>query len=628
MVDYRDKGLPSRASGRNAAGCLPAFTDRRALDSVLPSGVPISRAVSGVPALADGPSRGFQKTPNCCFSNSFLGAVLGGTGRCSSLTLWRVRGPRWFCLWALNLVEFLLLWLVRDWLSLLSLVREAYPPTLFSLLICGWRRDFRGSLAGGLGGRVVIVVVSFPARFECELQESVAAVAGCMCFERGCWFARAAIGFVIGLRVRVSVSRRLREPMCGVAFIGAGLWSAEPVEGVLALLAVPFLLGEVRSQDCSGLVSAGCCATSELRYAAVVLAIAFWWVFPERRLGGSGGERLLTLWVEVVLRFVCTFLDCIGGTPFVPMVRCFASFLAPCVLSQMVVCQLCAFFLYFTWFLGTVVLCHGLGAVLRTVATFVAKASFRCVFPLVPHLCLEALVAVWCVALPTYGGRSGALCYVHLRANVIVALLKLLGFGAGVACAALFGLRLLVCGFWQVVCFVLSGAWMDCVVPLVAPGACVGTVCSAVCPDRCPIGGTPGVGPALCLSFALSLGSEGTWLGYPVSHSLCGRVVVVTTGKSRHDGGARCDNRTDLSGCRGALDGHILVAVVAAVAISVWGTPGFGIPAVGLPADAVTAEHVATSDKVSPQSDVTLSQRGSVVATSFPVATKRLSRWT
>ncbi|MQL98474.1 hypothetical protein Taro_031190 [Colocasia esculenta] len=29
------------------------------------------------------------------------------------------------------LLEFLLLWLVRDWLSLLSLVRKAHPPTLF-----------------------------------------------------------------------------------------------------------------------------------------------------------------------------------------------------------------------------------------------------------------------------------------------------------------------------------------------------------------------------------------------------------------------------------------------------------------------------------------------------------------
>ncbi|MQM22055.1 hypothetical protein Taro_055103, partial [Colocasia esculenta] len=40
------------------------------------------------------------------------------------------------------------------------------------------------------------------------------------------------LGFVIGLRVRVGVSRRLREPTCGVAFTGAGLWSAEPVEAL------------------------------------------------------------------------------------------------------------------------------------------------------------------------------------------------------------------------------------------------------------------------------------------------------------------------------------------------------------------------------------------------------------
>ncbi|MQM18098.1 hypothetical protein Taro_051083 [Colocasia esculenta] len=55
--------------------------------------------------------------------------------------------------------------------------------------------------------------------------------------------ARAVVGFIFGLRIRVGVSRRLREPACGVAFTGAGLCSAEPVEGVLALLVVPFLLG-------------------------------------------------------------------------------------------------------------------------------------------------------------------------------------------------------------------------------------------------------------------------------------------------------------------------------------------------------------------------------------------------
>ncbi|MQM00255.1 hypothetical protein Taro_032988 [Colocasia esculenta] len=56
-------------------------------------------------------------------------------------------------------------------------------------------------------------------------------------------FARAVVGFILNLRIRVGVSQRLREPSCGVAFTGAGLWSAEPVEGVLALLDVPLLLG-------------------------------------------------------------------------------------------------------------------------------------------------------------------------------------------------------------------------------------------------------------------------------------------------------------------------------------------------------------------------------------------------
>ncbi|MQM08476.1 hypothetical protein Taro_041333, partial [Colocasia esculenta] len=57
-------------------------------------------------------------------------------------------------------------------------------------------------------------------------------------------FARAAVGFVLGLRVCLGLSRRLREPTCDVAFTGVGLWSAEPVEGVLTLLVVPLLWGE------------------------------------------------------------------------------------------------------------------------------------------------------------------------------------------------------------------------------------------------------------------------------------------------------------------------------------------------------------------------------------------------
>ncbi|MQM07119.1 hypothetical protein Taro_039956 [Colocasia esculenta] len=49
--------------------------------------------------------RSQRLTPNCCFSNPFLGVVCGGTGVCSSLTSWSVRGAGWFYLWALNLVE-------------------------------------------------------------------------------------------------------------------------------------------------------------------------------------------------------------------------------------------------------------------------------------------------------------------------------------------------------------------------------------------------------------------------------------------------------------------------------------------------------------------------------------------
>ncbi|MQM10154.1 hypothetical protein Taro_043042 [Colocasia esculenta] len=45
------------------------------------------------------------KTPNCCFSNPFLGAIHGGTRVCSSMTSWSVRSAKWFCLWALDLVE-------------------------------------------------------------------------------------------------------------------------------------------------------------------------------------------------------------------------------------------------------------------------------------------------------------------------------------------------------------------------------------------------------------------------------------------------------------------------------------------------------------------------------------------
>ncbi|MQL71666.1 hypothetical protein Taro_004008 [Colocasia esculenta] len=62
--------------------------------------------------------------PDRWFCNLLHGAIRGGGTRvCSSLNSWRVQSPEWFRLWTLNLVEssfasalleFLLLWLVRD----------------------------------------------------------------------------------------------------------------------------------------------------------------------------------------------------------------------------------------------------------------------------------------------------------------------------------------------------------------------------------------------------------------------------------------------------------------------------------------------------------------------------------
>ncbi|MQL95057.1 hypothetical protein Taro_027724 [Colocasia esculenta] len=60
-----------------------------------------------------------------------------------------------------------------------------------------------GAFVVRLWSHVVAPVASFPTGSECELQESVADVARCACYKRGCWFARAAVGFVVGLCIRV-----------------------------------------------------------------------------------------------------------------------------------------------------------------------------------------------------------------------------------------------------------------------------------------------------------------------------------------------------------------------------------------------------------------------------------------
>ncbi|MQL96199.1 hypothetical protein Taro_028870 [Colocasia esculenta] len=116
-----------------------------------------------------------------------------------------------------------------------------------------------------------------------------------------------------------------------------------------------------------------------------------------------------------------------------------------------------------------------------TVVCLLVQASSQCVFPLVPQLCLEALVAVWCVALFACGGRSSASYCALLRPNKVVALLKLLVLHCNcVASCRVLVLVVAPCARARVVCFhaVWSpGAWCC---TLGGSWCLFGTVCRAV----------------------------------------------------------------------------------------------------------------------------------------------------
>ncbi|MQL99720.1 hypothetical protein Taro_032446 [Colocasia esculenta] len=360
-------------------------------------------------------------TPDRWFGNPFLGAVRGGTGVCSSLTSWLVRDTGWFCLWALDLVE------VFPTLLLSRVVASAFvgvPTALAGMdslsqeFVAGrwWSSDLwvvaqpSGSLAG------VREVASFQAGSGCELQKSVAAIAGCAYYERGCWFARAAVEFVVGLRVRVGVSRRLREPTCGVAFTGAGLWSAEPLvercDTYLWLLSalcwlvvnsgevLPefFSVGssgsevEVHRLDalCSGDVFPDRLAIVLVRLAlrtapGLTVPWWFWWRFSQNR-------------------FVLLPLATIG--------------------------LLRGFFLCFPWLLGVVVLVNGNWCHVAQCGDLHGEGPSPCA--VLRATCLVFSVrqhwfsSVWLACAGIV--RSGALCCVLLRADVVIVLMKLLVF--------------------------------------------------------------------------------------------------------------------------------------------------------------------------------------------------------
>ncbi|MQL82970.1 hypothetical protein Taro_015458, partial [Colocasia esculenta] len=267
------------------------------------------------------------------------------------------------------------------------------------------------------------LVVSFPAGSECELQESIAAVAGSACFECGCWFARVAVGFVVSLRIFGVVARAKQMLMCRVALL------VERCDTCLWLL--PTVCWVVANSGPFRACSVGCCATSGLRYAVVCwlvhsggssqnnALVVLVEVLPELVvllplsavfsllaicLGLHSGdvfpERLLALWVEVLPKLPCVVplavrlavvlarLSSCSFQVFSAMLvglrvslwsgGCFisrtlwalpdGSLEACCVPSSST----------FRGLLGVVVLCHGLGAVLRTMATAKVPPLLSC----------------------------------------------------------------------------------------------------------------------------------------------------------------------------------------------------------------------------------------------------------
>ncbi|MQL70597.1 hypothetical protein Taro_002902 [Colocasia esculenta] len=189
---------------------------------------------------------------------------------------------------------------------------------------------------------------------------------GLSCVEDACESVQVWFSWSSSTHLSMCVSRRLREPACGVAFTGAGLLPVEPVEGL-------FL-----ARFC-------CCrATSEsevrcwfgwcvLVFFPGTMPWWFWWRFSPRLLRVVLVVVALSLSVEMSCR--CYRLDCLcysllehcrsrcralgyvsgcridqlvllviskflgraGGTCVSPWLEWFASFLAPDVLSQMVV---------------------------------------------------------------------------------------------------------------------------------------------------------------------------------------------------------------------------------------------------------------------------------------------------
>ncbi|MQM13931.1 hypothetical protein Taro_046859 [Colocasia esculenta] len=315
-------------------------------------------------------------------------------------------------------------------------LRESFPAALAGKgLVIPTEPCSRGSPPYSLQ------VASFPVGFKCELQESVVVVSGCACCERGCWFAHAAVGFVVSLRILWSALCWLvvnsGEVLPEFFSVGSGgKWFAIVLSGVLVVLvealsgpacvASAVLLAIVFLSDGLCCWPFGLCVLvkvlpriAPLLILAKVLPRSAWTALS----AFGGGVVPLTVCLAVVLArlspcFIFLFLGCASGTSCVPMVGWFASLLVLYVLSQMVV-----------WSLP--LSCLEVELVAPLVRIWQRAMCLVCA--------LEAPIAIGHVALSTCG-ESLPVGFESFQAT---------GFGASVACSALFGLRLLAGGFLQ-----------------------------------------------------------------------------------------------------------------------------------------------------------------------------------
>ncbi|MQM20594.1 hypothetical protein Taro_053618 [Colocasia esculenta] len=351
----------------------------------------------------------------------------------------------------------------------------------------------------------------------------------------------------------------------------------------------------------------------------------------ERRLSGSGGERLLALWVEVLPKLPCIVFRIIFR---VSQLRWW-DFVCPQGREV-------GFISRTLWALPD-------GSLVSAMGVWLVVLLWNCQSHLVVSPCvwkrLVVRVLLPCFLLVVRGDDAPLWCCVAKVRIVATFWWSHLPLGWTVACS------LLIC-FW-------SRWWTLTLCLASVVGVWLAMPPMGVLALRCCFLFRVRRRPVVCLLPMLSVGCSGWWWFHMAFGAMsCTMATFVAKGRggNNREVMVRLSGplspvvffdqawHTDLSGCRSAPWGHVLVTVWAAVTLrwrglllvllrrwilvapaadrvrsgsvgeelggGLWATPGCSIPAVCLPADVATAVRIATSEEASPWSDVTLSRHG------------------